>query len=239
LLVVLATILFMVFPGIEIRFSGLFYDPATASFPIAGLEAFQLLRESARIVLIAIIVTMLGAVAIKLLLPARRTLLDPRAMLFVTTALVAAPGIVVNVILKPGWSRPRPYMVEAFGDDMPFVRAWDMSGACSGNCSFVSGEASSAVWMLTLMMLVPLAWRGRALAVLATLAVLYSLNRIAFGGHFLSDVVIAWGLTLAIIAALHRTFYFAPPAVLGRRSLEHRLTRAGLRLRRLLRGRAR
>jgi hypothetical protein len=60
---------------------------------------------------------------------------------------------------------------------------------------------------------------------------MFSLNRIAFGRHFLSDVLLAWGLTLLIIAVTHRIVVERPPAWLANQRLEAGLTNLGLRLR--------
>ena len=54
-----------------------------------------------------------------------------------------------------------------------------------------------------------------------------SLNRIAYGGHFLSDVVLSWAITLTVIAAAHRLIYVHPPAVLTEGRLEQALTDFG------------
>ena len=37
-----------------------------------------------------------------------------------------------------------------------------------------------------------------------------SLSRIAFGGHFLSDILLSWALTALVIAALHRLVLTCP-----------------------------
>ena len=108
-----------------------------------------------------------------------------------------------------------------------------MTDYCSTNCSFVSGEASSAMWLLTLVVLLPEQWRGLALKILIGLAITLSLNRIAFGGHFLSDVLLAWWMTLAVIAIAWRILYVQPPAALTNDRMEAWLTDAGNGLRRL------
>jgi membrane-associated phospholipid phosphatase len=63
-------------------------------------------------------------------------------------------------------------------------------------------------------------------------AVLIGLNRIAFGGHFLSDVLLSFGLTFLVMALLHRLFVERPPAGLADPVLEARLTELGRRLNR-------
>lgn len=231
LLVAAASALFLAFPAIDMWFSALFYRPGSG-FPMAKLEALTWLRGLGdRLVLLAV-VAMAVAIAVKLAAPTRRTMLRPRHMLFVFSTLVIAPGILVNVILKSNWGRPRPVAVDAFGGEFPFVRVWEITDYCARNCSFVSGEASSALWAVTLALFFPPSWRAPVVMVLLTLAVLLSFNRIAFGGHFLSDVILSWGMTLTVIAGIYRILYDHPPEALTDDRLERALTRSGVALRR-------
>jgi membrane-associated phospholipid phosphatase len=62
-------------------------------------------------------------------------------------------------------------------------------------------------------------------------AVLIGINRIAFGGHFLSDVLLSFSLTFLVMALLHRLFVERPPAALANPLLEAKLTALGRRLR--------
>ena len=126
-----------------------------------------------------------------------------------------------------------PWRVDAFGGDQPFVGVWRITRECSTNCSFVSGEASSAIWLITLVVLLPERWRPLGLRLALGLAVLLSLNRIAMGGHFLSDTALSWALTLTVIAAAWRLLYTSPSPSLADSRLENGLTYIGLRLRRL------
>ena len=67
---------------------------------------------------------------------------------------------------------------------------------------------------------------------LFVIAAALSLNRIAFGRHFLSDVLIAWGLTLLVLAGLHRLIVERPPAWLANDRLEAGLTWLGSKFKR-------
>ena len=117
-------------------------------------------------------------------------------------ALAVGPGIIVNVILKDHWGRPRPYSTDLFGGRLPFVPAGQISTYCHSNCSFVSGEASGIFWLLCLVPLLPPALRLRMSLVLAAIAIFTSGLRVAFGGHYLSDVVLGGLLTLIVFACL-------------------------------------
>lgn len=228
--ILLLSLFFLVFPGVDVWFSGLFYDGS--GFPMGRLAAFTALRALGNDLTWYIAAALIVVLVLKLALPEQRSFIPPRDILFVLGTLVVGPGIVVNLVFKNHWGRPRPNAVNLFNGDHPFVGAWHMSDACASNCSFVSGEASSAIWLITLVVLLPLAWRRPVLRILIGLAILLSLNRIAMGGHFLSDVLLAWAMTLAVIAIAYRFLYVTPPAALTDARLELGLTRTGEGIRR-------
>ncbi|WP_333824321.1 phosphatase PAP2 family protein [Pinisolibacter sp.] len=190
----------LAFPGLDIAVASLFHHGADG-FP-ADRNGFLLdVRHAGmgvtRIVVVSLVVAFLG----KLFVPMLMRAVSSRKLLFLATSMALGPGIVVNSILKEFWGRPRPRQIGEFGGSMEFFPAWVPGGACETNCSFPSGEASSAMWLIALVFVVPERWRrGATIAVLAW-ALTISVNRMAFGAHFLSDVVIGWGLTATIVFA--------------------------------------
>jgi membrane-associated phospholipid phosphatase len=80
-------------------------------------------------------------------------------------------------------------------------------------------------------MVLPKSVRTPAILVAIAYALLISLNRIVFGGHFLSDVVISFGLTLLLVFIVHRTVIERPPKWLSNQALEGGLTRLGRAMR--------
>jgi membrane-associated PAP2 superfamily phosphatase len=224
-------VLFLAFPHLDIWFSGLFYDEATG-FAASDVEVLSWLRRFARTIIVAISVALIVSVLAKLILPDRRSLIPPRVSLFLGSTLIVGPGILVNGILKANWGRPRPITVEAFGGDLPYIEVWRITDYCDRNCSFVSGEASAAIWLIALALVAPAAWRSRVAAVALVLAAILSVNRVAFGSHFISDVLISWSLTLTIIAVVHHYLFVRPLPGFGEAELEGALSRAGRMLRR-------
>jgi lipid A 4'-phosphatase len=230
LAIVLVSLVFIALPGIDVWFSRLFFDP-DVGFPMSRLDAFIALRPLTRLLLAATVVAIVVAIAFKLVRPLRPTPIRPCDMVFLLSSLVIGPGIVVNAVFKEFWGRPRPDTVELFGGETPFVGIWQLSDHCLSNCSFVSGEAAVAIWLVAVAMVLPGRWRRPAVVVALALAVLLSFNRIAFGRHFLSDVLLAWGLTLLVIVIVHRIVVERPPAWLANDRLERGLTVLGMRLR--------
>jgi membrane-associated PAP2 superfamily phosphatase len=229
--VLVASAVFLLFPGIDRWFSGLFYDPEIG-FPMSRLGAFTGLRRLGDFLVWATVIALIAALIAKLVRPARPTPIPPRDILFLLATLAVGPGLLVNAILKENWGRPRPADVDVFGGEDPFVGVWRITDHCLGNCSFVSGEAATAVWLIAVAIVAPPRWRRPVVAALVVVAAALSLNRIAFGRHFLSDVLIAWGLTLLVLAGLHRLMVERPPAWLSNDRLEAGLTWLGSKFKR-------
>jgi membrane-associated phospholipid phosphatase len=230
LFILLVSLVFVAYPGIDVWFTELFYLP-DGGFPMNRLAAFTALRRLTDGLLIGTVVLSIGAVVVKLLRPTQPTPVPPSDIVFLLATLAIGPGLLVNVFFKEFWGRPRPNMVDLFGGEAPFVDIWQISDHCLGNCSFVSGEASAAIWLVAVAMVFPRRWRKPVVVAALVLAAILSFNRIAFGRHFLSDVLLAWGLTLLIIAVTHRIVVERPPAWLANQRLEAGLSDLGLRLR--------
>lgn len=199
-----ASLVALAAPHLDVAVAGLFFHDGR--FPAETTGVLVALRRAGmgvtRFVVVALVLAVLG----KLLLPKLMRAVSSRRLLFLVTSLALGPGIVVNTLLKDHWGRPRPRQIVEFGGSMPFFPAWVPGGGCGTNCSFPSGEASSAMWLVALALLVPPRWRGAALATAVGWALAISLNRMAFGGHFLSDVVIGWGLVVTIVLVCRRVF---------------------------------
>ena len=230
ILILVTSAVFLAFPGIDIWFSDLFYK-ADGGFLVGQLQAFVAFRDLLRNATKVIVIVMVLVLLIKLAWPYRKSLLRPRDVIFILSTLAIGPGIITNLIFKDNWGRPRPYQVVDYGGHDPFVGVWKITHYCARNCSFISGEGSSAIWLLTLAVLLPRRWRSSGLWLLSVFAVLFSLNRVAIGAHFLSDVMMAWWVTLLVMAVIYRYLYVTPPAGLTDDSMEAWFTEAGTGLR--------
>jgi membrane-associated PAP2 superfamily phosphatase len=193
--------LFFAAPGLDLAASRVFASVA-GGFPLSDSPVLLALRDWNRALPAWI------ALAVGLVLLARgfaspgRTagLPRPSAVLVVLGTYALAPLGVVH-LLKNTFGRARPHDVVAFGGDHVFTAVWQVSEACARNCSFASGEAASAAVLPVLVLLLPRRWRPAALVVLVPFAIAASVNRMAFGSHFLSDVLVSW-LFVAIGAAV-------------------------------------
>lgn len=221
---------FLVFPGIDTWFSDLFYR-SRGGFWLRRNDLLGLFRSTNDALIAITVVALFASVAVKIARPGRPSPIAPNVVVFLLSTLVLAPLLLVNVILKNSWGRPRPVQVDTFGGDAPYVEVWRISDWCDTNCSFVSGEASSAIWFVAVALVLPARFRTAAVALAVAYAGLLSLNRIAFGGHFLSDVLISFALTLLVIAIVYRVVIQRPPHWLENATLERGLTRFGEALR--------
>lgn len=200
LLLVLASGTFILFPHLDLATSAVFAVPGEG-FPLARNETLLAIRDLNRALPGWIAVTLLLLLLARGTLGARRFLPAPHRILHVLAVYaVACLGIVH--LLKNTMGRARPEHILAFGGDKVFTLPWELSDACRSNCSFSSGEAASAMAMLALALLAPRGWRALCALALALPATVFSVNRIAFGSHFLSDVVVSWLVVAIVIFAL-------------------------------------
>ena len=135
-----------------------------------------------------------------------------RQLVFLLATMALGPGLLVNVAFKDHSHRPRPVQIEEFGGKMPFRPFYRFDGACPRNCSFVSGETSTAFWTLAPASLAPPPLQAEAIAAALAFGTVTSLLRLAFGGHFLSDVVFSGLFTFLVLYGLNRLLLPRPPS---------------------------
>lgn len=213
---VLALFVFHAVPAIDRAVSGLFFATAACAggepagtvcgdFPARHVAALGALRQFLQHLPAAVAAGLGAAYAVRLATgtPAR----DP-SMTPVATALIAyllSVGLLVNGVLKAYSGRPRPLQSDLFAGTLPFVPAGDFTDYCASNCSFVSGEAAAAAWLIAAVSLLPPrygALRMPAFAAVTAYAAATGVLRISFGAHYLSDIVVAALATLLIFAIL-------------------------------------
>ncbi len=131
------------------------------------------------------------------LVPANRT------MAFLLASLLVGPWLLVNVILKEHSNRPRPNQIVQHAGKSEF-RPWHrFDGACKTNCSFVSGEVATSAWLAAPASLLPPPWNLPAIGAAILFAAATGALRMAFGGHFMSDVIFAILFTLLVCQLMH------------------------------------
>jgi lipid A 4'-phosphatase len=186
-LFVVSVALFTLLPSIDLWVASLFYD---SGFFLKGhLLAVSIYEDFADMHFYLLPVLIVIAIY------SYRKYQDPeqsflkRIYTFLSLSLVLGPGILVNVILKDNSiGRARPSQITEFGGQADFTRAFEYSGACDSNCSFVSGHASMGFFFIGLGWLMQ---SKRWFYIGLGIGVIVGITRIVQGGHFLSDTVFA------------------------------------------------
>ena len=190
-------LLFGIYPELDLKLAALFYDAATKSFPLKlnALAAFA--RDAAMWIAWAFALPAIAALVVKLVRPDRPMLVSGRA--------VDLPaGDAAALRRRPHQSHLQELLgpAAAGGGDasstapQKFVPWWDPRGTCGRNCSFFSGEGATAFWTYAPAALTPPAWRPLAYAAATLFGIVTSGLRMAFGGHFFTDVAAAGLVTL-------------------------------------------
>lgn len=198
-----ALLLLILFPAIDLAASTVFYRPGEG-FPLEHEPLFRLVMKGLPDIVIGatVVAAVLGLVAAisgRVWFSA-----TPRRALYLLVSLIIGPGLLVNTLFKDHWGRARPHQIVEFGGTTHFSPAFLLSDQCVRNCSFASGHAALAFWVIAFALLAPARWRPWAVAGALATGALVGLMRIAQGAHFLSDVLAAAILVVGVNLILKR-----------------------------------
>lgn len=231
-------LVFSIYPALDLHVSSLFFDPARDGFYANQSHGLQIVREVFWNLanLTALGVAILGGLS----LAYKKALRIPgRLWGYLLLIVILGPGLLVNGLLKAYWGRARPALVEDFGGTAQFTPPWQLTDQCTGNCSFVSGEASASmafalIWGVVLWRLVPKNRRILLIGILALFVFVGSGLRVVMGRHFLSDVTWAGILTVSVAYGLGRAMQINDAIQsISRESILHDLSVIGTSIRRL------
>ena len=104
---------------------------------------------------------------------------------------------------------------------------WDPRGECGRNCSFFSGEGATAFWTYAPAALTPPAWRPLAYAAATLFGVVTQGLRMAFGGHFFTDVAAAGLVSFLVIWLAYGWLFRWPSTRVSDGKVEAALARLG------------
>ncbi len=193
------SLLWIVYPQIDLETSALFYLPSEG-FYLKGVWWETLLYRS-----VAVLLIIFNAGALFLALYNYRYKknlagFNGRKVLYTLLVLGVGSGLFVNALLKEHWGRARPVQITEFGGNRHFTPAFVPSDQ-QGN-SFSCGHASGA---FALMAFAFLTERRRRvwIALALSYGVLVSYARLAAGGHFLSDIVVSFFIMFLISKLLY------------------------------------
>jgi lipid A 4'-phosphatase len=196
--------LFLLAPNLDLATAGLFYQPRERFF-LAAWWPVRFVEE-----VIPWTTRLIGVIAIFgagwLIFTGRPFWrLDRKALIFIVAATALGPGLLVNTVLKDHWGRARPSQVVEFGGAHHFTPAPLPADQCERNCAFVSGHAALGFSLVSFAFLLPPGRKRIAgVAVALGFGSVVGLARMASGGHFLSDVVFAGLIAVAVSWLLYR-----------------------------------
>lgn len=191
------------YTGADLTVSSYFYQ--SGGWPVGELFPWKLLYRMVRYPAFALAIFGLCAAIYGSFKPKWRQW--RRQGIFLVLLLALGPGLLVNVIFKDHWGRPRPRDVIELGGTRQFHQPWQPDINGNGR-SFPCGHGSAAFYLMMPFFLYrrtkpAVARRWLAGGLLYGLLMGYA--RIAQGGHFLSDVLWAWGMiymTALVLSAL-------------------------------------
>jgi lipid A 4'-phosphatase len=225
----LALVVPVVWPGVDLWASGLFYR-AGAGFPLADQSLFVAVHglavDGSRVLAVGLAVV--GVVGIfrghmfrkdgfvpPLPNPPRRggwnflsvAMPSCKACLFLLLTLVIGPGLVANAGFKDHWGRARPHQVIEFGGHEKFSPALVPQPDAKPNGSFVCGDGSFGFFLPAFAFVVPRRRARRVFWVGMGVGAVFGFDRLAMGAHFFSDIVYGAFFMLLTVSALHAVMY--------------------------------
>lgn len=197
-------------PNLDLRLSAAFYEDGHFIGATSGLV--QTLRALFWNLSLALAWLSLGAVLAAYILRWQILWVARRDWNIILWGFLLGPGLVVNAIFKTYSGRARPREVLQFGGDDFFTPIGKIANQCLRDCSFVSGEVSGttaaciALWMILSAHKHRLSQEVETLAHGGILAIFGFVfwQRVASGGHFVSDALLAALFTALIMAILAR-----------------------------------
>jgi len=228
---VVAGVTFGLYPELDLRIARHFYvieDANHNTFALRIYPPLMRVRDLGLWIGTFLVAPAVAALVIKLVLPRRKLLVPGRAVIFLIATMALAPGLLVNVVLKDHFGRPRPIDVEQFGGNQHFVAWWDPRGDCPANCAFVSGDVAGAFWTIAPAALAPPQWRAIAYGSALVLGAGMAAVRVMAGAHFPSDVIFAGVFTFLIVWVAYALIYRWRRTCLSDANVEQVLERLAL-----------
>ena len=184
-LVLLTTPVFWL-TDLDFKAAAFFYHPSEEGNPWPWKDwwRWHFLYQYAYSFTIIVACSSLLAIVLTYFLPGLRSFRRPA--LYLLLAIALGPGLVVNLVFKDHWGRPRPAQISEFGGPHSYIPPLQMGH--TGEKSFTCGHCSVGFAFFALYFL---ARKRKAFYLALTLifGLTLGLTRMSAGGHFLSDIL--------------------------------------------------
>jgi lipid A 4'-phosphatase len=202
-------LLFLLAPSIDLGLSALFYAPGEG-FGIDDTWYERIVYKSVEYLVALVVCGLILAWLFGRLYAEGRNRVSGRELAFLLLLLALGPGLVINLGMKEHWGRARPVDLVQFGGTKTFTPAFVPSDQ-EGH-SFPSGHSGAAFYLAAVAFVV--ARRKRLwIRIALEYGVVVSFFRIAAGGHYLSDTVIAFFVDLLLFFLLYRLVFGRSPTL--------------------------
>ena len=177
---------FTVMPDFDLGVSHYFYDSSSGKFLGNIYKIFSYTQDFTSIVAFTIAISLISIVGYCLIFKKEFLRQRWKVYVFLLIAFILGPGLMVNIVLKDNWGRPRPRQIVEFGGSNDYRSPFDPSFVRKSGSSFVCGDASVGFFFFSLALLS----RKRKWLWLSCIAgALIGSGRILQGAHFFSDVL--------------------------------------------------
>ena len=208
ILFVFFTIIFIVFPMLDIHISRYFF--VDDKFISEKYTFIKVLRSNLKIIMIVIPIFSLIMLLLIVFMKKkynfnnRYNLRFKLALLGFVIGPILGCGLIANLYFKDTWGRARPAYIVEFGGEKKYSQPFIKSDQCHKNCSWISGETSGA---FSLMFGSLLLRNHIFLLCNYILGLLVFFCRISMGGHFFSDNIYAF-FFMIYLAYLYKYFIY-------------------------------
>ncbi|MFA5983447.1 MAG: phosphatase PAP2 family protein [Methylococcaceae bacterium] len=124
--------------------------------------------------------------------------------LYILLVIVLGPGLMINLIFKDHWGRPRPVHITDFGGQYQYIPPLQIGH--TPEKSFPCGHCSVGYLLFTLYFL---SSKRKALyfGIALGLAMVLAITRMSAGGHFVSDILWSGYLVFFVAWLVYYSWY--------------------------------
>ena len=208
ILFVLFTIIFIVFPILDINISRYFF--VDDKFLSEKYTFIKVLRSNLKNIMI--VIPILSLIILLLIVFMKKNynfnniynLRFKLALLGFVIGPILGCGLIANLYFKDTWGRARPAYIVEFGGEKKYSKPFIKSDQCYKNCSWISGETSGAFSLMFGSLLL----RNHIFLLFNyILGLLVFFCRVSMGGHFFSDNIYAY-FFMIYLAYLYKYFIY-------------------------------